>query len=101
MSGHVPKRLPSSWTLAPTVYFPFFNEKKPGVYPELFAEIKDRWRCLKSSLVLSSTLVAGVFLDRLFFSAAERPFFDRFFVWFGSHSSITYSNVNEISPFIF
>jgi len=50
---------------------------------------------------LPSTLVGGVFLDRLFFSAAEGPFFDTFFLWFGSHSSASYNNVSEISPIIF
>ena len=40
----------------------------------------------KISLVLPSTLIAGVFLDRLFLSAAEGPFFNTFFFWFGSHS---------------
>jgi hypothetical protein len=56
---------------------------------------------LESSSVLPSTLAAGVFLDRLFLSASEGPFFDNFFLWFGSHRSRSYNNLNEISPIIF
>ena len=55
----------------------------------------------RSLLVLPSTLVAGVFLDRLFLSTAEGPLFDRLFLWFGSHRPIRYSNLNEISPLLF
>ena len=51
--------------------------------------------------VLPSTLFARIFLDRLFLSAAECPFFDNFFLWFGSHRSLSYNNMREISPTIF
>jgi hypothetical protein len=51
--------------------------------------------------VLPSTLIGGIFLHRLFFSAAKGPFFDNFFLWFGSHMSLSYNNMSEISPIIF
>ena len=59
------------------------------------------WQCLKSPLVLPSTLIAGIFLDCLFFSATKGPFLDNFFLWFGSHMFLSYNNMSEISPVIF
>jgi hypothetical protein len=55
----------------------------------------------KLRLVLPSPLVAGVFVDRLFLSAAEGPFFDNFFLWFGSHRPTTYNSLSKISPILF
>jgi hypothetical protein len=75
--------------------------KKPGGLSQAFHLSQEPWRCLKVFSVLPSTLVAGVFLDRLFLSAAEGPFFDTFFLWFGSHSSLNYNNLSEKSPIIF
>lgn len=56
---------------------------------------------MKSLSVLPSTLIARIFLDRLFLSAAECPFFDNLFLWFGFHSPLSYNNMREISPAIF
>ena len=66
-----------------------------------FRRNQELWRRLKSPSVLPSTLIARIFLDRLFLSAAECPFFDRFFLWFGSHRDLSYNNMREISQAIF
>jgi hypothetical protein len=67
-----------------------------------FRRYQEPWQSLKSPSVLPSTLIAGIFLDRLFFSATKGPFFDNiFFLWFGSHMSLSYNNMSKISPVIF
>jgi len=82
-----------------------FRTKKARGLSRAFRRSQEPCWCLKVSSVLPSPLVGGVFLDRLFLSAAEGPFFDTFFgtffVWFGSHRSINYNNVSEISAIIF
>jgi hypothetical protein len=79
----------------------FYNEESPGVIPGFPPESSTVTVLEKFRLVLPSPLVACVFVDRLFLSAAEGPFFDRFFLWFGSHRAVTYNNLNKISPILF
>src|ERR1700746_1447414 len=80
---------------------PRSGEESPGFIPSFSPKSRTVAVLEKFPSVLPSTLVGGIFVDRLFFSAAKGPFFDRFFLWFGSHSSIRYNNVSEISPGIF
>jgi hypothetical protein len=75
--------------------------KKARGLSRAFRRNQGQWRCLKSPSVLPPTLVARIFFNRLFLSAAECPFFDTFFLWFGSHMSLIYNNMSEISPVIF
>ena len=78
-----------------------FETKKARGLSRAFRRYQEPWRCLKSPSVLPSTLIAGIFLDCLFFGAAKGPFFDNFFLWFGSHMSLSYNKMSEISPVIF
>jgi hypothetical protein len=77
------------------------NAKKPGSIPGLSLKSRVVVALERVLSVLPPTLIGGIFLDRLFFSAAKGPFFDNFFLWFGSHMSLSYNNMSEISPIIF
>jgi hypothetical protein len=79
----------------------FQNEKSPVLIPCFSPKSRVVAVLEKVLSVLPSTLFARIFLDRLFLSAAECPFFDNFFLWFGSHRSLSYNNMREISPTIF
>ena len=76
------------------------GEESPGFIPS-FSPKSATAAVLEKSSVLPSALISRILLDRLFLSAAECPFFDRFFLWFGSHRSLIYNNMREISPAIF
>jgi hypothetical protein len=81
--------------------FPFQNEKSPGFIPGFSPKSRVVAVLEKVLSVLPSTLIGRIFVGRLFLSAAECPFFDNFFLWFGSHRSLIYNNMREISPTIF
>ena len=78
-----------------------FRTKKARGLSRAFRRNQELWQCLKSPSVLPSTLIARIFLDRLFFSATKGSFLDNFFLWFGSHILLTYNNMSKISPVIF
>ena len=82
-------------------FSPRVAAKKARGLSRAFRRNQEQWRCSKSPSVLPPTLVARIFFNRLFLSAAECPFFDNFFLWFGSHRSLIYNNMREISPTIF
>ena len=77
------------------------NEESSGFSPS-FSSKSRAVAVLKSPSVLPPTLISGIFLGRLFFSATKGAFFDNiFFLWFGSHMFLSYNNMSEISPVIF
>jgi len=96
-------RSPLTFAPRPTSLRPisFLRTKKARGLSRAIRRSQEPCRFMKGSSVLPSALVGGVFLDCLFFSAAERPFFDNIFVWVGSHRSLNYNKASEISSITF
>ena len=78
----------------------FQKKESSGFIPSFSPKLRTV-AVLEKSSVLPSTLIARIFLGCLFLSAAECPFFDNLFLWFGSHRALSYNNMREISPAIF